>query len=40
VPDVLISGDHAKIAEWRRDQARKLTQQQRPDLLNQDPKQK
>ena len=40
VPDVLISGDHAKIAQWRRDQARKLTQQQRPDLLNQDPKQK
>jgi tRNA (guanine37-N1)-methyltransferase len=33
VPDVLISGDHAKIAAWRKEQARMLTQQQRPDLI-------
>jgi len=33
VPEVLISGDHAKIAQWRREQARKLTETQRPDLL-------
>ncbi|MCX7784625.1 MAG: tRNA (guanosine(37)-N1)-methyltransferase TrmD [candidate division WOR-3 bacterium] len=33
VPDVLVSGDHKKIKEWRRQQALKLTQQKRPDLL-------
>jgi tRNA (guanine37-N1)-methyltransferase len=33
VPDVLVSGNHAKVAEWRREQARLRTQQQRPDLL-------
>jgi tRNA (guanine37-N1)-methyltransferase len=33
VPEVLISGDHAKIAQWRREQARKLTEEKRPDLL-------
>ena len=33
VPDILLSGDHAKIAEWRRRQAFERTQQQRPDLL-------
>lgn len=32
VPDVLLSGDHAKIAEWRLEQARLRTQQRRPDL--------
>lgn len=32
VPDVLISGDHAKIAKWRREQAEKLTRERRPDL--------
>ncbi|OHB79413.1 MAG: tRNA (guanosine(37)-N1)-methyltransferase TrmD [Planctomycetes bacterium RBG_16_55_9] len=33
VPDVLLSGDHAKIAEWRRRQALERTKKQRPDLL-------
>ncbi len=32
VPDVLLSGDHAKIAEWRRRQAQALTKRRRPDL--------
>jgi len=33
VPDILLSGDHAKIAEWRRQQAIERTKKQRPDLL-------
>lgn len=33
VPDILLSGDHAKIARWRREQALLRTWQQRPDLL-------
>ncbi len=33
IPDVLLSGDHAKIAKWRRDEAVKLTRARRPDLL-------
>lgn len=33
VPDVLISGDHAKIEAWRRDQALERTRTRRPDLL-------
>ncbi len=33
VPDVLVSGDHAKIDEWRRQQALERTRQRRPDLL-------
>ncbi len=33
VPDVLLSGDHAKVAEWRRQQALRKTLQLRPDLL-------
>jgi len=33
IPDVLLSGDHAKIAAWRRAQAERLTQARRPDLL-------
>ena len=32
VPDVLLSGDHARIAAWRRQQAETLTQERRPDL--------
>jgi tRNA (guanine37-N1)-methyltransferase len=32
IPEVLVSGDHRKIAEWRREQAEKLTQERRPDL--------
>ena len=33
VPDVLLSGDHAKIEAWRREQAERLTRERRPDLL-------
>ena len=33
IPDVLISGDHARIAAWRRAEAERLTRQRRPDLL-------
>lgn len=33
VPEVLVSGDHAKIAHWRRQQALLRTWQRRPDLL-------
>lgn len=33
VPDILLSGDHARIARWRRQQALLRTQQRRPDLL-------
>jgi len=33
VPDILLSGDHAKIAEWRRRQAIERTKKWRPDLL-------
>ena len=32
IPEVLLSGDHKKIAEWRREQAEKLTKERRPDL--------
>jgi tRNA (guanine37-N1)-methyltransferase len=33
VPEVLLSGDHAAIARWRRQQALRLTRERRPDLL-------
>ncbi len=33
VPDVLLSGDHRKIEEWRHDQAVDRTRKRRPDLL-------
>src|SRR3954462_3775987 len=32
VPEILLSGDHAKIAAWRRAEAEALTQARRPDL--------
>ncbi len=32
IPEVLLSGDHEKIAKWRREQAEKLTKDRRPDL--------
>jgi tRNA (guanine37-N1)-methyltransferase len=32
VPDVLTSGDHGKIAAWRRAEAERLTSERRPDL--------
>src|SRR4029079_6036403 len=34
VPPVLLSGDHAKIAAWRRGQALRRTLERRPDLLD------
>ena len=33
VPEVLLNGDHAKIAAWRREQALLVTQERRPELL-------
>ena len=33
VPEVLFSGDHAKIASWRRQESLRLTFERRPDLL-------
>jgi tRNA (guanine37-N1)-methyltransferase len=32
IPEVLVSGDHGKVAAWRRAEAEKLTQKRRPDL--------
>jgi tRNA (guanine37-N1)-methyltransferase len=32
IPEVLLSGDHKRIAEWRRDEAEQLTKKRRPDL--------
>ena len=36
IPDILLSGDHAKIARWRREEAERLTRERRPDLLGGD----
>jgi tRNA (guanine37-N1)-methyltransferase len=33
VPEVLTSGDHAKVAKWRAEQAKERTRKNRPDLL-------
>ncbi len=33
VPDVLISGNHGKIDEWRKEQSRLLTEEKRPDIF-------
>ena len=32
IPEVLLSGDHAKIAKWRRAEAERMTRERRPDL--------
>ncbi len=32
IPDVLLSGDHAEIAKWRREEALRITRARRPDL--------
>jgi tRNA (guanine37-N1)-methyltransferase len=32
VPEVLLTGDHAKIAAWRREQAERLTRERRPEV--------
>ena len=36
VPDVLLSGDHGRVAAWRREQALERTRERRPDLLGGD----
>ena len=33
IPDILLSGDHKKIVEWRRAESERLTAERRPDLL-------
>ena len=33
IPDILLSGDHKRIAEWRRAEAERLTRERRPDIL-------
>jgi tRNA (guanine37-N1)-methyltransferase len=33
IPEVLLSGDHKKIAEWRRREAERITAERRPDLI-------
>ena len=33
VPDVLVSGNHEQIAQWRAEQAKQRTKERRPDLL-------
>ncbi len=37
VPDILLSGDHAKIEAWRRAKALELTRERRPDILSPNP---
>jgi tRNA (guanine37-N1)-methyltransferase len=32
IPEVLTSGDHAKVRAWRRAEAERLTRERRPDL--------
>jgi tRNA (guanine37-N1)-methyltransferase len=32
IPEILLSGDHAKIAAWRRAEAERITRERRPDL--------
>ena len=34
VPEVLVSGDHKRIDEWRREESNKRTKERRPDLLD------
>ncbi len=36
VPDILLSGHHENIAKWRAEQALKITEENRPDLLKRD----
>ena len=40
IPDMLLSGDHKKIAAWRRAEAERLTTERRPDLIVKSPKTK
>ncbi|MFC1571823.1 tRNA (guanosine(37)-N1)-methyltransferase TrmD, partial [Candidatus Margulisiibacteriota bacterium] len=34
VPEVLLSGNHAEIEKWRKEEALRRTKERRPDLLN------
>ncbi len=34
IPEVLLSGDHARIAQWRHEQALRITRERRPDLCS------
>lgn len=36
IPEVLTSGDHGRVSEWRRAQAERITRERRPDLLDDD----
>ena len=36
IPEVLVSGNHAEVDKWRREQAVNITKQKRPDLLKKD----
>ena len=36
VPEILLSGHHEKIAEWRKNESIKKTKARRPDLLERD----
>jgi len=36
IPDILTSGDHAKVAKWQKEQAVELTRRRRPDLISDD----
>lgn len=36
VPDVLLSGNHALIAKWRKEQSEEITRKRRPDLIKED----
>ena len=36
VPEVLLSGNHQKVAAWRREQSIQLTKKLRPDLLGEE----
>jgi tRNA (guanine37-N1)-methyltransferase len=33
IPAIVTSGDHAKVAKWRKDEAKRITREKRPDLL-------
>ena len=37
IPDILLSGDHKKIAEWRRAEAERITAERRPDIVGHPP---
>jgi tRNA (guanine37-N1)-methyltransferase len=37
IPDVLLSGDHAQVEQWRRQEAELITRERRPDFVNKPP---